>query len=93
MEATTNIETITTDQIESAYKGKPGKCCCGCSGKYWYTDKHAQLAAERFAKVNDRQVARILAIFKANATSAKILSSSCVSLDLDGFVYVLHLTK
>jgi hypothetical protein len=26
---------ISIENIDRVYSGKDGKCCCGCSGKYW----------------------------------------------------------
>ncbi len=90
MTTITDIQAITPEQIESVYSGEVGKCCCGCSGKYGYTSRHAATAAARSAKVNDRQVSRILAVVKANAAAAKI-HGACVSVDLGSRMYSVYL--
>jgi hypothetical protein len=83
---TSTIASITKDQIVSVYSGRAGKCCCGCSGKYWYSSRHSQTAATRNTPVSDRQVARVLGIIQRHASDAHLLRN-CVSLQIGNRLY------
>ncbi len=57
------VQELCMENVEKVYtsrKGKQNACCCGCSGKYYYTEAHSKEAAERSGEVNERQVARVL---------------------------------
>lgn len=71
-QATEALAVLTTEFVMSVYSGKPG-CCCGCNGNHRYNSKHVALGsasrgyAVTPADVNDRQVAKVLALVQANA--------------------------
>lgn len=59
------LATLTVADVQSAYSGRPG-CCCGCVGTHYFTEAHRAVAEQRCAKVNDREVKRILRIVQAS---------------------------
>ncbi len=40
------------NQINRVYSGKPGKCCCGCSGKYSDSDRSKKLILNKILKAD-----------------------------------------
>lgn len=66
------MKDIDLDRVASVYSGKPGKCCCGCSGKHTYASKHREWSSETRGylvadfEVNDKTVAKIVAKLNAN---------------------------
>ena len=69
------IASLTTDDVQSVYSGKPG-CCCGCNGKHRYNSKHVLSGSKNRGyevtadEVNDKQVKKVLNIVKKNALLA-----------------------
>lgn len=57
---------IAVENILKAYSGKPGACCCGCSGKYSYASANRTLGGEdrgyalENEDINDKELARIV---------------------------------
>lgn len=48
---------LTISDICSAYRGKPNKCRCGCSGTYYYTEINRDYATRnRGYKVTDDEI-------------------------------------
>jgi hypothetical protein len=41
---------ITPAVLSQTYRGKPGKCCCGCSGNYYEDAKTMQRCINKVAK-------------------------------------------
>ena len=60
------IMALTPNDIEKVYKGKEGKCCCGCSGRYFYNKAHQKLGSDRRGyevedkECNNRKVLEVL---------------------------------
>lgn len=60
------MRTYETSDIMKTYSGKDGKCCCGCSGKYYYNSLHVEEGSKNRGykvtkeDINDTQVTRIL---------------------------------
>jgi len=60
------LPPISLDQVSSAYVGKPHKCMCGCSGKYFYprVNRLSSSIDRGYAiednEVNDAKVKRII---------------------------------
>lgn len=66
-----NLGTIQLERVRSVYSGRDGACCCGCAGTHRYRaatqiegGAHRGYAVDA-DEVNDRQVARVLAIINA----------------------------
>jgi len=54
---------IRFEEIDKVYSGKPGHCCCGCSGKYSYRFIPGRISLSRMpagAIMNDHSVRIIL---------------------------------
>jgi len=76
--------------IESAYSGKKGKCCCGCSGKHYHMKNMGDY--REGGTPNDRkQIARILSIVERYGMTWN--SDKCVSTTVGDRVYVLYLKE
>lgn len=60
------IESLSLENVKSVYSGKPGKCCCGCSGIHRYNARFAKDDYER-SSVSDRFVKRVINVLKENA--------------------------
>ncbi len=66
------IAALTVSDVSSVYSGKPG-CCCGCKGNHRYNSQHVESASKNRgyavtgSDINDRQVAKVLAVIQANA--------------------------
>lgn len=75
------IAALEPEDIMCAYSGTPGRCCCGCSGKYSYNSRYiAEATKDRgyavtAEDVNDRQVAKVLRILKERAAEAECFGS------------------
>lgn len=73
--------------ISCAYVGKPNKCMCGCSGKYFYTKVNQVWSGEDRGyaitddEVDDAKVQRAINKMKKNASLGIEV--------LDGFIYTL----
>lgn len=40
-------EGLKVENVVSVYRGRNGKCCCGCSGKHLYNPEHRALGQTR----------------------------------------------
>lgn len=75
-----NTNLLDIDKVASVYSGKANKCCCGCSGKYYYAKKFQEWSSKNRGypvndeDVNDRQVKRI--VNKLNKNIEKLESDS-----------------
>lgn len=48
---------IGLSNVRDVYSGKAGKCCCGCSGKYFYASQHRESGGrERGYPVTDDEI-------------------------------------
>jgi hypothetical protein len=89
------LASLTTDQVVTVYSGRAGKCCCGCAGNHRVNSKHAALATERRGyahdpkDVNDRQVAKVLGLVRANAKDAEAGMGN-FSVVLENRLYVVY---
>lgn len=87
--------SLKSEQVPHVYSGRAGRCCCGCSGKHRYHSKH--IAAENARRgynidaeeVNDRQVARVLAILQERVREA-VFGNNNVSVTVDERLYVVY---
>lgn len=43
--ATVSIDEVELEKAVKTYNGKAGRCCCGCAGKYAYTEEGAKAAS------------------------------------------------
>ena len=74
-EVTARLVAMTAAEVSSVYSGKPG-CCCGCKGNHRYNSQHVVSASKNRgyavtgSDINDRQVAKVLAVIQANVEKA-----------------------
>jgi hypothetical protein len=51
------MPNATLSNVAKVYRGRSGKCCCGCSGKYRFAKAHlAWAATNRGYEVDDNEV-------------------------------------
>lgn len=92
----TKIRALTTNDIQSVYSGKDGKCCCGCSGKHSYSLKFREQAGKHRGykidddEINDRMVTRVLNIVKSADADILDLGDSYVAAALGGRLYIAY---
>lgn len=74
-ENTKNLVDLTEADVVSAYRGKAGKCACGCSGTHRYMDAESGTAHRGYQvdedEVNPVFVATILRKIQRNAAEAE----------------------
>lgn len=88
------LVNLTPADVLSVYTGKAGKCRCGCAGIYRYSAQHRSLGSlirgyEEPDEVNDRQVAKVLAIVQENFAVATA-GSNYFDVELDGKVFTVY---
>jgi hypothetical protein len=74
---------MKAESVTSAYAGKAGKCCCGCSGKHYHRDG---------GTANDlKQINRIAAKIQELATAPSFTRGvTYASAEEDGRVYIVY---
>jgi len=90
METNNEISVLPTlEQIESAYSGRPGKCCCGCNGKHYHADNTGDYRGG--GKPNDvKQIKRILGILQAVPAKELEAFGDYVSAEVEGRLYIVY---
>lgn len=89
--------SLALDDVLSVYSGKPGKCCCGCSGLHRYASRFRREASEGRGykvtddEVNDTRVKRLLGIVQ-DAPEVEVGSNN-VSAVVDGRLYVVYVRR
>jgi hypothetical protein len=87
------IESLSLENVKSVYSGKPGKCCCGCSGIHRYNARFAKDDYER-SRVSDRFVKRVINVLKKNAPvydpDANDLDRTYVAAVVENRLYVAY---
>ncbi len=95
------LAALTTQDIINVYSGRPSAsgnhCRCGCRGTYRYSS-HATKAERGYhdapSDVNDKQVAKTLAILQANADKASAPDDcSWFDVEIDGRSYTAYVRK
>lgn len=92
------LKRMVVADVLQVYSGKPGKCCCGCAGNHRYNSAYvAEASAYRgyevsADEVNDRQVAKVLALLQANPDLVEA-SDNNVSAEINGRLYVAYLRE
>jgi hypothetical protein len=84
----TNVNEIAVEQVKSAYSGKDGKCCCGCSGKHYHRTGYGDYRGGG-TKNDIRQITRVLNVIK-NAPVVED-EGGFVSAVIDGRLYIAYL--
>lgn len=89
------LENLTPQMVASVYSGKPGRCCCGCSGIHRHASGDPRLATEPHLEVNDRFVKQVTNMVKVLATfnaSNLCEQDTCVSAETaKGRLYIVYL--
>jgi len=75
-------KTLDLAQVKSVYTGKPGKCCCGCSGIHRYAKAHRDWASKNRGytvkddEINDKHVKKVVNVINANIADADVGSNN-----------------
>ena len=92
------LPEITLDQVNTVYVGTPGKCMCGCSGDYAYTEVGRAKSGEKRGyevqddEVSDRKVkARINRMRKNQALGIEVLKDYIFTIIIGNRQYSLYL--
>lgn len=62
------IATLTLKDIKRVYSGIDGKCCCGCSGKYWEADAVRCVGVDHGSEIyvpDTRMITKVFNLLKA----------------------------
>ena len=92
-----NIQTLTRSDVQSVYSGINGRCCCGCSGTYYYNPAYKERASEKQGyEVRDdersiRMISKILGIIKTHFF--KFTGNDIISVVVGSRLYVVYLVK
>jgi hypothetical protein len=92
-----NFEDIRLNDVIDVYSGKNKGCCCGCSGKYSYTERNRAVGG--FVRgyevsddeISDRSVSIILNKMRKNASRVEKLSETQYTLELGERLYMVML--
>lgn len=85
-----------TKEIASVYSGKAGKCCCGCSGKHYYSSAHAEWSEKNRGysidpkEINDKQVKRIANIIAKNSEIVVREDNNYEFVEIDSRIYITY---
>lgn len=91
-----DIQSLVPGDILSVYRGKAGRCCCGCAGKHSYASKTREIAGKGRGyaisddEVNDKAIVRILRKVQANEEKAVIDESSHVAVKEGSRLFVVY---
>lgn len=92
------LNALTVADVMMVYSGKAGGCWCGCRGSYRYRAATQALGTKRRGyavgadEVNERQVAKILRLMKANPSRVEAFDNG-FSMTLDGRDYGVYPVK
>lgn len=89
------MNKIEINQVKSVYSGKPGRCCCGCSGIHRYAKDHRNWASKNRGytvtddEINDRFVKKVVNIINANIEVADVGVNN-TSVEMNNRLYVAY---
>ena len=92
-----NISEVTLSNVRSAYSGKAGRCCCGCSGKHVYQERTRELASKRRGysvnddEINEKKIASILKKIQNDPQS--YAKDSYIALEIERKLYIVYLVS
>jgi hypothetical protein len=90
-----NESRITTEKVMDVYSGINGKCCCGCSGRYYYASDSVESGSKKRGyavdenEVSDRMVKKVVGII--NAAPSVEFSSEYFSTVVGNRLYIAYL--
>ena len=94
------ITKIDFDDILCVYSGKPNKCYCGCSGKYYYSSKHIEKAGQARGykiaknKIDDVMVEKIIKIINRGIEKGKEeVDTTYVAVEKGNKIYICYFTE
>lgn len=88
--------TVNPTNIEQAYIGKPQRCMCGCSGKYYSsskgkgTDWYFKAYPEQ---INIRKVQKILNKMRKHPQDYEVVDDHIITKVIGGTQYTIYLTE
>ena len=90
-----NISEVTLSNVRSAYSGKVGRCCCGCSGKHVYQERTRELASKWRGysvdddEINEKKIASILKKIQNDPQS--YAEDNHIALETERKLYIVYL--
>lgn len=90
------IKDLKLEDILSVYVGKPGKCCCGCSGNHYYASQHIERSNKSHGydcsdRINDAKVKRVFnKAIKMFDPEDKIIDTY-IDVEIGKTLYILYL--
>ena len=94
------LPEFTPEQIDTAYVGIPGRCMCGCSGDYAYTNANRDKSGKRRGygivddEVSDRKIkTRINKMRKNQGLGIEVLNDHIFTSIINNRQYSLYIFK
>lgn len=90
---------LELEDISHVYSGLAGMCMCGCSGKYYYAEKHRRFASDergykvQDSEINDKMVKRVYNMFVSLKYKIENLDNDIFTIHKGKRKYVIYLSK
>jgi hypothetical protein len=87
--------SIDIEKVYAVYSGKPGRCMCGCAGKYSYASKYQEFAGKNRGysvdddEVNDRTV-RMFVKKVSESDGVNVLKGYIYSVTIGNRLYAIY---
>lgn len=93
-DAIVQVSLVQLNRVTKTYNGKAHTCCCGCAGKYAYTEEAAKTAGYE-VKVSPRSIKNTVekinsALRGEFAVDSLVTGSNFVSIDANGRMYTAY---
>ena len=86
-----HLNNLELDGINKVYSGKKGRCCCGCSGKYFFCSEAPANQHRLAIDCNDKMVKKVLGLIKAAAVDDLMTDDNYYALEVEERLYVVYL--
>jgi hypothetical protein len=93
------MKALKIEDVMSVYRGKDGRCCCGCAGKHIYAAAYQAAAGKRRGykvdddEVNDSSVKRVVNVINKNLDRLDMNESGIMSCVVGKTVYIAYLVE
>lgn len=87
---------LQTNQIMEVYSGKVGRCCCGCSGKYYFNSEFIKEASKARGyevepdEINDKMVRKVIKLINQADESSLDKNETYVSIEIGERLYIAY---
>ena len=85
-----DLDNMTLKTVEKVYSGKEGACCCGCSGKYWYSPIQPNLELDY--PTSAKMVNKVIKLIKENRDHAEF-GMNYISITIGNRWYIAYFDK